>query len=163
MDKTCRGCIRGGARRGASCPLNGKVPDGWLAGCNEYKAAGLGAVLPAASMATVANMPTKGTPNKTEAEYRMYHLRGLDARYEAITFRLANGHRYTPDWIVFEDGRPTQCHECKGSYALHSQQRAKLAFDQARVEFPGLRWVWAVKSADGWEVTPPLLGPPVGE
>ena len=97
-------------------------------------------------------------PNKTEAEYRQYHLRSLDARYEALTFRLANGHRYTPDWIVFEDGRPTQCHECKGSYALHSQQRARLAFDQARVEFHGLRWFWAVKTANGWEVTPAPLG-----
>jgi hypothetical protein len=84
-------------------------------------------------------------PNKTESDYRATYLRGLDARYEAVTFRMANGHRYTPDWVVFTDGRPSQCHECKGGYALHSQQRARLAFDQVRVEFPGLVWVWAVK------------------
>ncbi len=92
-------------------------------------------------------------PNKTEADYQRYHLRGLDARFEAVTFRMANGHRYTPDWVVFVDGRPSQCHECKGGYALHSQQRARLAFDQVRVEFPGLVWVWAVKTPAGWQVT----------
>ena len=91
-------------------------------------------------------------PNKTEADYQRYHLRGLDARFEAVTFRMANGHRYTPDWVVFADGRPVACHECKGGYALHSQQRARLAFDQVRVEFPGLVWVWAVKTPAGWQV-----------
>lgn len=90
-------------------------------------------------------------PNKTEADYRRHHLRGMDARYESLTFRMVNGHRYTPDWVVFVDGRPSQCHECKGGYALHSQQRARLAFDQVRVEFPGLVWVWAMKTKDGWK------------
>ena len=92
------------------------------------------------------------SPNKTEADYQRWHLRGMDARYEGLTFRMANGHRYTPDWVVFQDGRPVACHECKGGYALHSQQRARLAFDQVRVEFPWLRWVWAVKTANGWKV-----------
>ena len=91
-------------------------------------------------------------PNKTEADYQRYHLRGQDARYEAISFRMTNGHRYTPDWVVFVDGRPAECHECKGGYALHSHQRARLAFDQARVEFPGLKWVWATKTTEGWRI-----------
>lgn len=90
-------------------------------------------------------------PNKTEATYQQTVLRGLDARYEAITFRMTNGHKYTPDWVVFMDGKPTQCHECKGSYALHSQQRARLAFDQCAKEFPGLQWFWAKKTPNGWE------------
>ncbi len=91
-------------------------------------------------------------PNKTEADYHRHHLRGLDARFEAVTFRMDNGHRYTPDWVVFVGGRPFACHECKGGHALHSQQRARLAFDQVRVEFPGLVWVWAVKTPAGWRV-----------
>jgi len=91
-------------------------------------------------------------PNKTEADYRRQYLAGLDARYEGLTFRMANGHRYTPDWVVFEDGRPVACHECKGGYALHSEQRARLAFDQARVEFPWVKWVWAVKRCGRWSV-----------
>ena len=94
--------------------------------------------------------PAKG-PNKTEADYQRTLLRGKDARFEAITFRMANGHRYTPDWVVFQDGTPVECHEVKGAYALHSQQRARLAFDQARTEFPGLKWVWATKTNTGWE------------
>lgn len=81
-------------------------------------------------------------PNKTEAAYRARHLAGLDARYEALTFRLSNGHRYTPDWVVFRDGAPVECHEVKGAYRFASHGRSRLAFDQARVEFPGLRWVW---------------------
>lgn len=83
-------------------------------------------------------------PNKTERDYQRRFLQGMDARYEALTFRMANGHRYTPDWVVFVNGRPVACHECKGGYALQSQQRARLAFDQVRVEFPWLDWVWAV-------------------
>lgn len=93
-------------------------------------------------------------PNKTEAHYRRFILSGFrDVRFEAITFRMANGHRYTPDWVVFEDGQPIACHECKGGYALHSQQRAKLAFDQCAKEFPAFKWTWAVKTAEGWRVT----------
>ena len=92
-------------------------------------------------------------PNKTESDYRATQLRGMDARFEALTFRMANGHRYTPDWVVFHDGRPIACHECKGGYALGSQQRARLAFDQVRVEFPWIRWVWAVKVKGQWTVS----------
>jgi hypothetical protein len=89
-------------------------------------------------------------PNKTEANYRITCLRGLDARYESLTFRMSNGHRYTPDFVIFHEGKPVACHECKGGYALHSQQRARLAFDQCAKEFPGLAWVWAVKTPQGW-------------
>ena len=115
--------------RPAGCPLSGSES------------------VPTPTPAPVAERGTRGQrePNKTESDYRATYLRGLDARYEAVTFRMANGHRYTPDWVVFTDGRPSQCHECKGGYALGSQQRARLAFDQVRVEFPGLVWVWAVK------------------
>lgn len=92
------------------------------------------------------------TPNKTEAAYARAYLAGQDARYEALTFRLACGAKYTPDFVVFVDGRPTECHECKGGYRLPSHGRSRLAFLQAKVEFPGLKWVFAVKSKDGWRV-----------
>jgi hypothetical protein len=91
--------------------------------------------------------------NKTERHYHTFILSGKDARYEALTFRMRNGHRYTPDFSVFDDaGRLIECHECKGSYALYSQQRARLAFDQCKKEFTGIRWIWAVKTSDGWRV-----------
>ena len=91
-------------------------------------------------------------PNKTEARYARDMLTGKDARFEAVAFYFDNGHRYRPDFVVFENGRPTECHEVKGGYALHSQQRARLAWDQARVEFPGLKWVWAVWDGSAWIV-----------
>ena len=94
----------------------------------------------------------KRQPNKTEARYAAEMLRGLDARYEAVTFRLSNGHRYTPDWVVFDSaGRLLSCHEVKGSYRFHSHGRARLAFDQAALEFSGITWVWATLTRQGWE------------
>ncbi len=89
-------------------------------------------------------------PNKTEARYRDEFLSGLDARYEALTFRLANGHRYTPDWVVVRNGR-IECHEVKGSYRMHSHQRARLAFDQVRIEFREFVFVWAVSAGHEWK------------
>lgn len=95
-------------------------------------------------------------PNKTEAAYRVQVLdrRGDVAaiHYEGLTLRMANGHRYTPDWMVVTAGGRIECHEVKGGHALHSQQRARLAFDQARVEFPWLAWTWATRTKDGWKV-----------
>ncbi len=95
-------------------------------------------------------------PNKTEARYRAEIIDRRDdvvaVHYEGLTLRMANGHRYTPDWIVVTSVRRIECHEVKGRYALQSQQRARLAFDQARVEFPWFGWVWAVKTPTGWVV-----------
>jgi hypothetical protein len=91
-------------------------------------------------------------PNKTEAEYRRLHLTP-DARYEALTFRFTNGHRYTPDWVVTRPDGAIECHEVKGGYRFGSHQRARLAFDQARVEWPGMVWVWATRGKRGeWEI-----------
>ena len=93
-------------------------------------------------------------PNKTEALYRADVIgRRADVaavHYEGLTLRMANGHRYTPDWVVVTAAGRIECHEVKGGYALHSHQRARLAFDQARVEFPWIVWVWAVKTKNGW-------------
>ncbi len=94
-------------------------------------------------------------PNKTEAAYRAEVLdRRSDVaavRYEGLTFRMENGHRYTPDWVVVTEGGRIECHEVKGRYAFHSQQRAKLAFDQARVEFPWFTWIWATRAKHEWK------------
>jgi len=97
-------------------------------------------------------------PNKTEASYRTEVLdrqaaAGLLASiaYEALTIRLANGHRYTPDWVCRTVAGLTICIEVKGTYRMHSHQRARLAFDQAALEWPAWRWIWAEKQAvGGW-------------
>ena len=95
-------------------------------------------------------------PNKTEATYRTEVLgqRGdlAAVHYEGLTVRMANGHRYTPDWVVVTVGGGIECHEVKGGYALNSQQRARLAFDQVRVEFPWVAWTWATRTKDGWRI-----------
>jgi len=93
------------------------------------------------------------TPNKTEAEYARLYLAGKDARFEVLTFHMANSHRYRPDWTYFEPSGRLVCVEVKGSYKLGSYQRARLAFDQAAVEWPEIRWLWAEKTYDGWVIT----------
>lgn len=95
-------------------------------------------------------------PNKTEAAYRREVLgRRADVvgvHFEGVTFRMENGHRYTPDWLVVTTVGRIECHEVKGGYRLQSHQRARLAFDQARVEFPWVAWIWATRSKHGWEI-----------
>jgi hypothetical protein len=66
---------------------------------------------------------------------------------------MANSHRYRPDWTYFEPSGRLVCVEVKGSYKLGSYQRARLAFDQAAVEWPDIRWLWAEKTYDGWVIT----------
>ena len=91
-------------------------------------------------------------PTKTEAAYRLEILdRNPAVRvvgFEAITVRLANGHRYTPDWC-FVAGDRLHLVEVKGSYRLGSYQRARLAFDQARIEHPWAVWIWAERTKEG--------------
>jgi len=91
-------------------------------------------------------------PTKTEMEFLSRHLGGKAARFEALVFRLANGHRYTPDWVYVEGGQLV-CVEVKGCRRLGSYQRARMAFDQAAVEWPHARWIWAERCEDGsWQV-----------
>jgi hypothetical protein len=91
-------------------------------------------------------------PNPTEERYRRDFLEGLDARYEALSFKLKNGHRYTPDWVVVSELGFLECHEVKGAYKFHSQSRARMAYDQCRIEWPAIRWVWATWTGEKWRV-----------
>jgi len=103
---------------------------------------------------TVAIRPRKG-PTKTEARYLAECLSSLPpdwtAIYEGVSFLLSNGHRYTPDYAVRDSaGNLSECHEVKGSYRLHSHSRARLAYDCARQEWPGIKWVWAEWDGGAW-------------
>jgi hypothetical protein len=155
-----------GQYRGASCPIFAITPDRFCAGCSQWTPRMPKAALPVPGVSAQgqAAIPAKDRqdapamgkkrgkgPNKTEAAYQTACLATRDTRYEAVTFRLANGHRYTPDWVVVDAGRIVACHEVKGGYRMHSHGRARLAFDQARVEYPGISWIWAVKTKTGWE------------
>ena len=106
---------------------------------------------PAAKQAIPAEPPKpKRHQTKTESEYARLYLSGKNPVYEALTFRLANGHRYTPDWVYWHDGR-LHCVEVKGGYRLGSYQRARLAFDQAAIEWPTITWIWAEKRDGEWK------------
>lgn len=105
-----------------------------------------------------APSPKRGIPNKTESEYgRLLQLEFPGSRvvFEALTLHMANGHRYTPDWVVMAP-EGVLCVEVKAvgknGYKHPSYQRAKVAFDQCRVEFPWFRWRWAEKVNGVWEV-----------
>ena len=62
-------------------------------------------------------------------------------QFEGVSFDMKNGHRYTPDFEAC-DGTRMVCFEVKGSYKLGSYQRARLAFDQCKVERPWIVWRW---------------------
>jgi len=95
-------------------------------------------------------------PNKTELAYKREVLDRdptiKRVRFEPLTFRFENNHRYSPDWVYTLAGK-LHCVEVKGSYKLGSYQRARLAFDQARVEFPEFTWIWAERQKDrSWKI-----------
>lgn len=137
--------------------IKAQVDAQWLAGSTKGATPASAVLTCSADQSpAVAHGKRRGEPNKTEAAYRREILeRRTDVAaiyFEGLTVRMANGHKYTPDWIVVTAAGRIECHEIKGGYALGSEQRAKLAFDQARVEFPWLAWVWARKTSNGWEI-----------
>ena len=96
-------------------------------------------------------------PNKTEAEYGK--LLGLEFPgalivFEGCSFRMSNGHRYTPDWVVCKEDL-LLCVEVKArgknGFRHPSYQRARLAFDQCRHDYPAIQWRWAEKHCGKWE------------
>jgi hypothetical protein len=98
-------------------------------------------------------------PNKTEAEYgRMLGLEypGARVRYEGVTLHLDNGHAYTPDWcVILLTGEMLMVEvkaRGKNGYRQPSYQRAKVMFDQSRIEYPHWQWRWAEKQEGRWHI-----------
>lgn len=96
-------------------------------------------------------------PNKTEAEYGK--LLGLEFPgalivFEGFSFRMSNGHRYTPDWVVCKEDL-LLCVEVKArgknGFRHPSYQRARLAFDQCKHDYPAIQWRWAEKFRGTWD------------
>ena len=96
-------------------------------------------------------------PNKTEAEYGK--LLGLEFPgalivFEGCSFRMSNGHRYTPDWVVCKENL-LLCVEVKArgknGFRHPSYQRARLAFDQCKFDYPAIQWRWAEKFRGAWD------------
>ena len=87
-------------------------------------------------------------PNKTEMRFQREILCGK-GKYEAVTLKLAGGSRYTPDWMLFENG-VISLFEVKGAHRFPSEGRALTAFREAREEFPCFRFHWVVWSGREW-------------
>lgn len=71
---------------------------------------------------------------------------GVILHEQAITFTIANGVRYTPDWVVFLP-QSVQCFEVKGPHVWEdSIVKLKIA---ARA-FPSIQWNLAFKREGRW-------------
>lgn len=93
----------------------------------------------------------KRQPTKTEAAAIEYLKRlpdVVDVRFNPMSLHLANGHRYTPDASFIRYG-DLHIVEVKGSYRLGSLQRSRLAYDQARIEWPMFTFWWMERQKDG--------------
>ncbi len=119
------------------------------------------------TMADIHRLQGKTTPEpqkstepkitKTEREFWRYmeaiypNDKGFKIGFNELSFRMKNGCRYTPDFILWVDDRIVKCIEVKGGYRLPSHGRSRLAFQQARLDFPHLTWEWWTKEKDGWK------------
>ena len=76
----------------------------------------------------------------------------IDVRYEGIILMLRSGHRYKPDYTYLDAIGKRHCVEVKGSYKLPSERSARMAFDQAVLDFPDIGFLWIRQTKEGWEV-----------
>lgn len=97
-------------------------------------------------------------PNKTETEYAFrlgLEFPGCKVKFEAITLHLENGHAYTADWVVVTPEGISLLVEVKArgknGFRHPSYQRARVMFDQSRVEYPFWSFRWAEKSGGTWD------------
>lgn len=95
-------------------------------------------------------------PNKTESEYgRLLELEfvGCRAIFEGMTLRMANGHKYTPDWMVIKaDGTILLVEVKNAGYKHASYGRSRLAYNQCKIEYPMFSYRWAEKEKGSWSV-----------
>ncbi len=105
----------------------------------------------AALMPLADEKPASGPKFKSKAEARYADILDNQKRrniirdwsYEGVTLKLADGVRYTPDFLVTEnDGRMTLI-EIKGHMREAARVRLKVAVDR----YPGFGWylIWAKK------------------
>ena len=96
---------------------------------------------------------------KTEIEYgnmleMQYHQK---PQFEAVTFHLLNGHAYTPDWqIKLPDGNLLLVEvkaRGRNGFRQPSYQRAKVMFDQSKLDYPMFQWQWAEKHNGEWSIS----------
>ncbi len=134
---TCRTCQVGCALKSISKPLN----------------------LPVESKTPASAGGSKGKQTKTEIEYGTrlsFEFQNCKIVPFGLTLRMANNHKYTPDFCVYPvDGKILLVEvkaRGKDGFRQPSYQRAKLAFDQCRVEYSLFMYRWAEKCRGEWTV-----------
>lgn len=101
-------------------------------------------------------------PTKTEMDaWALLEKTGRYSRivWEGISLRLRNGHRYLPDLVCIpkklllrgmEVPQSILLVEVKNAaYKLPSYGRSKLAYDQAKLDWPEYEYAFMVKGKDG--------------
>lgn len=97
--------------------------------------------------------------NKTETRYanilQGYQLAGVILKYEfeAITFRLGDRVRYTPDFLVELPNRVIEIHEVKGAY-IWEDARVKVKVAAAKFPFKFILAQWKKGQWDIAEIKP---------
>lgn len=110
---------------------------------------------PAISQRHVEPRTPKRQWNKTEEAYsQLLEARRrvgqiLDWKYEAITLKLADDCRYTPDFAVWLPDGSLHFHEVKGA---HVRDDARAKYKAATALFPYFGWWWAQFKKGIWSI-----------
>lgn len=99
-----------------------------------------------------------GQMNKTEAAYaRTLEVSKREGGiigywFEGITLKLADGLRYTPDFLVMKSNSELELHEVKGSPAIfRDDAKAKVKMAAEKFPFP-VKVVFPIKGSSLWQV-----------
>jgi hypothetical protein len=97
----------------------------------------------------------RGSMNRLESRYAAY-LDGLKLggdvlwyAYESVTFTLAKGTRYTPDFLVMLKDGTLEAHETKGFWQDAARIKIKVAAEKYPITFRAMKWVkgqWEMES-----------------
>jgi len=74
--------------------------------------------------------------------------------FEGLSFKMANGHRYTPDYAVLGPNFVLLVEvkaRGKNGFRQASYGRARLAYDQCKTEFPCFMFRWVEKHKGLWD------------
>lgn len=99
-----------------------------------------------------------GTMNKTEARYELLLQQSLAAgeivwfRFEAMTFKLADDTRYTPDFMVMLASGELECREIKGHWEEDARVKIKVAASMFPMRFVAVM-AQPAKGGGGFVVT----------
>jgi hypothetical protein len=108
------------------------------------------------TVAKPVNRPakTRKAMNKTETAYfQILEARRRSGEFDRVTrdfpnrFPLSNGHFFSPDFCCWRGNAIVEAHEVKGGFARATgkQRDSRILFDDARCDWPGIKWVWIEK------------------